>query len=86
MTYSWINATVIREELDQFNDTIKLFMSVHEEYRSLLTDKEQATDSEWYDQFDEVFRHKMVKRLKEDELNNEEVKSRMSYKSMSSRI
>ena len=39
MTYFWINATVIREELDQFNDTIKLLMSVHEEYQSLLTDK-----------------------------------------------
>ena len=28
-------------------------MSAHEEYQSLLTDEEQAADSEWYDQFDE---------------------------------
>ena len=87
MTYSWINATAIREEMDQFNDTIKLFMSAHEEYQSSLTDEEQVADSEWYDQFDEVFsfKRKMVKWLKEAELNNEEVKSRMSYKSGSSR-
>ena len=88
MTYSWVNATAIREEMDQFNDTIKLFMSTHEGYQILLTDAEQAADSEWYDQFDEKvfsFKHKMVKWLKEAELNSEEVKSRMKYKSGSSR-
>ena len=87
MTYSWVNATAIREEMDQLNDTIKLFMSAHEEYQSLLTDEEQAADSEWNDQFNEVFsfKHKMVKWLKEAELNNEDVKSRMSSKSGSSR-
>ena len=42
--YSWVNAAVIREEMDQFNDTIKLFMSAHEEYQSLLTNEEQAVD------------------------------------------
>ena len=30
MTYLWVNATAIREEMDQFNDTIKLSMSAHE--------------------------------------------------------
>ena len=76
MTYSWVSATAIREEMDQFNHTIKLFMSAHEEYLRVLTDKEQAADSELYDQFDEnvhSFKHKMVKWLKEDELNNEEM-------------
>ena len=84
---SRVNAAAIREKMDQFNDTIKLFMSTHEDYHRLLTNKEQAADSEWYDQFDEVFsfKLKMVKWLKEVELNNEEVKSRMSYKSGSSR-
>ena len=33
MTYSKVNATAIREEMDQFNDTVKLFMSAHEEYQ-----------------------------------------------------
>ena len=46
MTNSWVSATAIREEMDQFNDTIKLFMSAHEKYQSLLTDEEQAADSE----------------------------------------
>ena len=39
ITYSWVNATAIREEMDQFSDTIKLFMSTHEEYQSLLTNE-----------------------------------------------
>ena len=53
MAYSWANATVIRVEMDQFNDTMKLFTSTHEEYQSLLTNEEQAADSEWCDQHDE---------------------------------
>ena len=87
MTYSWVNASAIREEMGQFNDTINLFMSAHEEYQSLLTDEEEAADSERYDQFDEVFsfKHKMIMWLKEAELNNEGVKSRISSKSESSR-
>ena len=83
-----VKATAIREEIGQFNDTIKLFKSTHEEYQSLLTDEEQAPDSEWYDQFGEKvfsFKYKMVKCLKEAELNDEEVKSRMSFKSRSPR-
>ena len=70
--------------MGQLNGTMKLFMSTHEEYQSLVTNEEQNADSEWYDQFDEnvfSFKHKTVKRLKEAELN----KSRMSYKSGSSR-
>ena len=73
MTYSWVNANAI----------IKLFMSAREEYQSLLTDEEQAADNEWYDQFDEKvfsFKQKMIKWRKEAVLNNEEVKSRISYK------
>ena len=46
MAYSWANATVIRVEMDQFNDTMKLFTVTHEEYQSLLTNEEQAADSE----------------------------------------
>ena len=41
ITYSWVNATAIREEMDQFNNNIKLFMSAHEEYQCLLTDEEK---------------------------------------------
>ena len=74
--------------MDQFNDTIKLFISTHEGNQSLLTNEEQAVDREWYDQFDENvfnFKHVMVKWLKEAELNYDEVKSRISYKVGSSR-
>ena len=88
ITYSWVNGTAIREEMDQFNDIINLFMSAHEKYQCLLTDEEQAADSVWHDQFNEnvfSFKHKMVMWLKVAEFNNQEVKSRMSYKSGSSR-
>ena len=73
ITYSWVNGTAIREEMDQFNDIINLFMSAHEEYQCLLTDEEQAADSVWYDQFNEnvfSFKHKMVMWLKVAEFNN----------------
>ena len=54
-----VKAAAIREEMGQFNDTIRLLKSTHEEYQSLLTDEEQAPDSEWYDQFaEEVFSFK----------------------------
>ena len=46
MTYPWVNATVIREKMGLFNDTMKLFMSTHEELQSLLTNEKQATDIE----------------------------------------
>ena len=46
MTYSYVNNTAIREEIHQFNDTIKLFMSADERYQGLLADQEQAADSE----------------------------------------
>ena len=76
MTYSWVNATAIREEMDQFSDTIKLFMSTHEEYQSLLTNEEQPADSEWHEQFDDKvfsFKYKIVKWLKEAELQIREL-------------
>ena len=64
MTCSWVNATAVREEMDQFNHTIKLLMSAHKDNQSLLTDEKQVADSKWYDQFDEnvlSFKHKAVK-------------------------
>ena len=30
MNHLWVNITAVREEVDQFNDTIKLFMSALE--------------------------------------------------------
>ena len=85
MIYSWVNATAIREEMNQFSSINRFLISANKEYQSLLTDEEQVADSEWYDQFDEVFsfKHKMFKWLKEAELNNEEMKSRMSFNSVS---
>ena len=35
MTNLCVNANAVREEVHQFNDTIKFLMSAHEEYQSL---------------------------------------------------
>ena len=35
MTDLCVNANAVREEVHQFNDTIKFLMSAHEEYQSL---------------------------------------------------
>ena len=58
MIYSWVNATAIREEMNQFSSINRFLISANKEYQSLLTDEEQVADSEWYDQFDEVFSFK----------------------------
>ena len=63
MNYSWVNATAVTGEMDQFNNTMKLFMLAHEENHSLLTDTKKVPDSEWYDQLHQKvlsFKHKMA--------------------------
>ena len=47
MTYLWVSATTVREDMDQFNDTIKLFMSTLEEYQSALFRREKALDLQY---------------------------------------
>ena len=47
MTYLWVSATTVREDMDQFNDTIKLFMSTLEEYQSALFRREKTLDLQY---------------------------------------
>ena len=47
MTYLWVSATTVREDMDQFNDTIKLFMSALEEYQSALFRREKTLDLQY---------------------------------------
>ena len=89
LTYSWVNAAAVREEMDQFNDVLKLFTKVHREYQELLCEEDLPTDTEWFEEFDEKvfsFKHKLFKWMKEGELNDkEEVKSHKSVCSSKSK-
>ena len=89
LTYSWVNAAAVREEMDHFNDVLKLFMEVHGEYQELLCEEDLPTDTECFEEFDEKvfsFKHKLFKWMKEGELNDkEEVKSQKSVCSSKSK-
>ena len=39
MIYSWVNATAIREEMNQFSSINRFLISANKEYQSLLTMK-----------------------------------------------
>ena len=81
MLYSFTNASAVAEEMEQFNDMLKLLTAVNDEYQHLLTEDELLADSQWFEKQNErifSFKHKIIKWLKEAELNKEEVRSRKS--------
>ena len=72
----------------EFNDMLKLLTAVNDEYQHLLSQDELFADSQWFEEQDErifSFKHKIIKWLKEAELNKEEVRSRKSVGSRSSK-
>ena len=86
MLYSFTNASAVAEEMEQFNDMLKLFTAVNDKYQHLLTEDELLADSQWFEEQDEgifSFKHKIIKCLKEAELNKEEERSRKSAGSRS---
>ena len=86
MLYSFANAFAVAEEIEQFNDMLKLL--ANDEYQHLLTDDELLADSQWFEKQHErifSFKHKIIKWLKEAELKKEEVGSRNSVGSRSSK-
>ena len=88
MLYSFTNASAVAEEMEQFNDMLKLFTAVNDEYQHLLKEDELLADSQWFEEQDErifSFKHKIIKWLKEAELNKEEERSRKSVGSRSSK-
>ena len=90
MLYSFTNVSAVAEEIEHFNDMLKLLTAVNDEYQHLLTDDELLADSHCFEEQDErilSFKHKIIKWLKEVELNKEEVRSRKSvgYRSSKSR-
>ena len=88
MLYSFTNASAVAEEMEQFNDMLKLLTAGNDEYRYLLTEDGRLADSQWFEEQDgRIFslKHKIIKKLKEVELNKEEVGSRKSVGPRSSR-
>ena len=88
MLYSFTNASAVTEEMEQFNEMLKLLTAVNDEYQHLLTEDELLADSQWFEEQDErifSFKHKIIKWLKEAELNKEEERSRKSVGSRSSK-
>ena len=60
---------------------LKLLTAVNDEYHHLLTEDKFLADSQWFEEQDErifSFKHKIIKWLKEAELNKEEKRSRKS--------
>ena len=50
LVYCIRNMTVVKEEFCQFNDQLKLLMSLHEELHSILEVEEEKMESdEWID-------------------------------------
>ena len=88
MLYSFTNASAVAEEVEKFNDMLKLLTAANDEYQHLLTEDELLADSQWFEEQDErifSFKHMIIKWLKEAELNKEEVWSRKPVGSRSSK-
>ena len=43
----------VKEEMSQLNDMFKLLMSLHQEYRAMLSEKEQIKNDDWFNLVDE---------------------------------
>ena len=75
--------------MKQFNDMLKLLTAVNDEYQHLLIENELLADKQWFEEQDDrifSFKPKIIKWMKEAELNKEEVGSRKSIGSRINRI
>ena len=64
MLYSFTNTSAVAEEMEQFNDMLKLLTAVNNEYQHLLSEDELLADSQWFEEQDErifSFKHKIIK-------------------------
>ena len=50
MLYSFTNASAVAEEMEQFNDILKLLTAVNDEFQHLLTEDELLADSQWFEE------------------------------------
>ena len=50
--YPFTNASAVAEEMEQFNDMLKLLIAVNDEYQDLLTKDELLADNQWFEEQD----------------------------------
>ena len=46
------NKVAVEEEMNQFNDLLKMLIDVHQDYNQLLDDNERETNDDWFDEID----------------------------------
>ena len=46
------NKAAVEEEMNQFNDLLKMLIDVHQDYNQLLDDDEREKDDNWFDEID----------------------------------
>ena len=51
--YSSRNISTVQEKICQFNNQLKLLMSLHEEIHAMLEEEEKIESDEWIDMMDE---------------------------------
>ena len=81
MLYSFANASAVAEEMEQFDNMLKILLAANDEYQHLLKDDKFHANSQWFEEQDErifSFKHKIIKWLKKAELKKEEVGFRSS--------
>ena len=44
------NKVAVEEEMNQFNDLLKILIDVHQDYNQLLDDDEREKDNDWFDE------------------------------------
>ena len=74
------NVRAVSEEFKQYDDSLKLFAGIQDEYHAKLDDDQQKADDFWFDKADQkifTFNHFVHNYLQE----NEEVMSRRSESS-----
>ena len=83
--YSSRNITAVQEEMCQFNDQLKLLMSLHEEIHTILEVEEEKIESdEWINMIEEqIFNfnrkvHNWIKNAEEDQISLQSNKSHLS--------
>ena len=46
------NKAAVEEEMNQFNDLLKMLIDVHQDYNQLLDDDEREKDNDWFDEIE----------------------------------
>ena len=80
------NKVAVEEEMNQFNDLLKMLIDVHHDYNQLLDDDEREKDGDWFDEIDTQacsFKRKVHCWLKETAQKTNTKSSSRSSKSIS---